>query len=73
VVVVDRPSSGSPSSLSCSTSTWVALYRIYHSQASTASSCGALICLSSVCHSDWQEQIPAIAADVVEPDAGPEV
>jgi hypothetical protein len=34
-----------------------------------ASSCSALICLSWICHSDWQEQIATVSADVVEPDA----
>jgi hypothetical protein len=33
-----------------------------------ASSCSALICLSWVCHFDWQEQIADVAADAVEPD-----
>jgi hypothetical protein len=73
VVVVDRPSSGGPSTLSCSASTRAFLYKIGHSQASVASSYSALICLTWICHSDWQEQITAVAADAVEPDARPEV
>lgn len=69
MVVVERPSSGSLSTLSCSASTLAALYRIDQSQASTASSCGALICLSWFCHSDWQKQITIVGSDAVEPDA----
>ncbi|XP_062167007.1 hydroxycinnamoyl-CoA:piscidic acid hydroxycinnamoyltransferase-like [Alnus glutinosa] len=55
------------------------LYRIGCSQASVAYSCSALICLSWICHSDWQEQIAdAVESntrepDGVEPDVGPEV
>jgi hypothetical protein len=43
-------------------------YRIDHPQAFVAYSCNALICFSWVCHSDWQEQITANAADEEEPD-----
>jgi hypothetical protein len=62
VVIVDKTSFGDPSTLLCSTSTLAALYRIDHSHASAAFSCGALICLSCVCHSDWQDQISDVAA-----------
>jgi hypothetical protein len=73
VVVIDKPSSGGSSTLSCSASIWATLYRIGRSQAFVASSCSALICLSWICHFDWQEQIAAVATIAVEPDAEPEV
>jgi hypothetical protein len=34
-----------------------------------ASSCSVMICLSWVCHSNWQGQITAVATDTVELDA----
>jgi hypothetical protein len=45
----------------------------FHFKAFAASSCSVLICLSWVCHSDWQEQIAVVAADAMEPDALPKV
>jgi len=33
-----------------------------------ASSCSTLICLSWICHNDWQEQIAVVAVDAMEPD-----
>jgi hypothetical protein len=67
--VVDRPSSGGPPTLSHSASIRASLYRIGCCQAFVFFSCSVLICLSWLYHSDWQEQIVVVAADVVEPDA----
>jgi hypothetical protein len=67
-MVVDRPLSSGPSTLSCFASILATLHRIGRSQASVAFSCCALICLSWICHSNWQEQIAHFATDVVEPD-----
>jgi len=63
------------------TSLHLVVHLLYHAQhpygqpfiAFVASSCSALICLSWICHFDWQEQIAAVATNAVEPDAESEV
>jgi hypothetical protein len=51
----------------------VAPHKISRFWAFAASSCSASICSSWIYHSDWQEQIADVAADVEEPDAYLEV